>query len=42
MKESDFKDTLGSLRGRLDQRQKANYKLAKDYFDYKHLVGRTK
>lgn len=42
MKEQDFQDTLGSLRGRLDQRQKVNYTLAKDYFDYKHLVGRSK
>lgn len=42
MKEQEFTDTLGSIRGRLEQRQRINYGLAKDYFDYKHLVGKTR
>lgn len=41
MKEKDFSDTLGSIRGRLEQRQRQNYTMTKDFFNYKHLIGRT-
>lgn len=42
LKEREFADTLGSLRGRLEQRERVNYQLAKDFFDYKHVVGKTR
>lgn len=42
MKEQEFRDTLALVKGRLDQRQAINYKLARDFFDYKHLVGKTR
>jgi aspartate ammonia-lyase len=42
MKEQEFRDTLALVRGRLDQRQAVNYQLARDFFDYKHLVGKTR
>ena len=42
LKEREFSDTLGSLRGRLEQRERVNYGIAKDFFDYKHVVGKTR
>ena len=42
MKEQEFRDTLALVKGRLDQRQAINYKLAREFFDYKHLVGKTR
>ena len=42
MKELEFRDTIAMIKGRLDQRQAHNYQLARDFFDYKHLVGKTK
>ena len=42
LKEREFGDTLGSLRGRLEQRERVNYGIAKDFFDYKHVVGKTR
>ena len=42
MKEQEFRDTLALVKGRLDQRQAVNYQLARDFFDYKHLVGKTR
>ena len=42
LKEREFSDTLGGLRGRLEQRERVNYGIAKDFFDYKHVVGKTR
>jgi hypothetical protein len=42
MKDQEFADTLGSIRGRIEQSKKLNYTLAKDFFDYKHIVGKTR
>ncbi len=42
MKQQEFQETLSHLRDRLDRRQAHNYALTKDFFAYKHLVGRTK
>ena len=42
MKQQEFRDTLTQLRARLEQRQAHNYKLTKEFFEYKHVVGRTR
>jgi hypothetical protein len=42
MKDQEFADTLGSIRGRIEQSKKLNYTLAKDFFDYKHVVVKTR
>ena len=42
MKQQEFQETLVQLRDRLERRQAHNYTLTKDFFNFKHLVGRTK
>ena len=42
LKEQDFKEKLEGFRQRLEQRQAVNYQLSKDYFAYKHVIGKTK
>lgn len=42
MKQQEFQETLAQLRVRLEQRQAHNYTLTKEFFNYKHLVGKTK
>lgn len=42
LKDQEFQDTLGSIRGRLESREVSNNTLARDFFDYKHVVGKTR
>ena len=42
LKEQDFKEKIEGLKARLKTAEEANYKVSKDYFAYKHLVGKTR
>eukprot|EP00347_Sterkiella_histriomuscorum_P001132 403373203 len=42
LKEQDFKEKLENFKIRLQQRQDVNYQLSKEYFAYKHVIGKTK
>lgn len=38
LKEADFSETIKELGQRISNRQEVNYKLNKDYFEYKHVI----
>lgn len=42
MKNQEFKDTLDGLRARIETRKASNYTLARDFFDYKHVISKTR
>ena len=42
LKESDFQEKIQAYTRRLDAVQQVNYQLSKDYFSYKHVIGKTK
>ena len=42
LKESDFQEKIQAYTKRLEAVQQVNYQLSKDYFSYKHVIGKTK
>ena len=42
LKESDFQEKIQAYTRRLEAVQQVNYQLSKDYFSYKHVIGKTK
>lgn len=42
LKEQDFKEKIEIYKQRLQQRKDLNYTLSKEYFAFKHVIGKTK
>lgn len=42
LKKADFQEKIQELTHRLKTQQDSNYKLSKEYFDYKHEIHKTK